>query len=300
MEATFTGQEIYSNQIFKALTPQLAPLKAFSTDFTQEAKAAGEGVTVQLVSADTVGKFRAEAQGSDKPANNFARSASENKKVTVTFGEADIVGFNVTPYQIANFNPGWWKEKANLNADEMADSILTGVCANITAGNFAKKFEIASDTEITLDELAALKAYAGKQKLNVSRCALGLDLTLMAKVESFYNKVKSGLTYKQVTSELARALGVRMVFGVPQLPEGLLGFLCAPSALAVAGRNFRPASDKPYESVREIVDPETGIGMTMVEFCEGTTGNLHESVTGLFASEVGVKEALIRIVKKAG
>lgn len=206
----------------------------------------------------------------------------------------------MTPYQIANFNPGWWKEKANLNADEMADSILTGVCANITAGNFAKKFEIASDTEITLDEIAELKAYAGKQKLNVSRCALGLDLTLMAKVESFYNKVKSGLTYDQVTSELARALGVRMVFGVPQLPNGLLGFLCAPSALAVAGRNFRPASDKPYESVREIVDPETGIGMTMVEFCEGTTGNLHESVTGLFASEVGVKEALIRIIKKAG
>ena len=300
MEATFTGQEIYSTQLFKALTPQLAPLKAFSTDFTQEAKAPGEGVSVQLVSADTVGKFRAEATDSSHPANNFARSASENKRITVKFGEADICGFNVTPYQIANFNPGWWKEKANLNADTMADSILTGVCAKITAGNFSKKFEIAADDAITLDELAGLKAYAAKQKLKVARCALGLDLTLMAKVESIYNQAKSGLTHAQVMSELANAIGVRMVFGVPQLPEGLLGFICDPSALAVAGRSFRPASDKPYESVREIVDPESGIGMTMVEFCDGVTGNLHESVTGLFASEVGVKEALIRIVKKAG
>jgi hypothetical protein len=77
-----------------------------------------------------------------------------------------------------------------------------------------------------------------------------------------------------------------------------LGFICEPSALAVAGRSFRPVSDKPYESVKEIVDPESGIGMTMVEYCEGSTGNLHESVTGLVASEVGVKEALVRITLK--
>ena len=51
--------------------------------------------------------------------------------------------------------------------------------------------------------------------------------------------------------------------------------------------------------MREIVDPESGIGMTMVEFCDGITGNLHESVTGLVASEVGVKEALVRITLKA-
>ena len=291
MSATITGQEIYSNQLFKSLTPQLAPLKAFSTDFSQEAKQPGEGVSVQLVTADTVATFNASN-------NNFARGASDNKAVTVKFGEAKIVGFNVTPYQLSNFNPGWWKDKALVNADTMADSVLTEVCAKITAENFAQGTTIASAETVTLAELAKIKAFAAKKKINVRRAALGLSLELMAAVESLYNQAKSGLTHAQAMAELAAAVGVKQVFGVPQLPEGLLGFICEPSALAVASRAFRPASEKPYESIKEITDPESGIGLTMVEFCEGSTGNLHESVTGLVASEVGVAEALVRITAK--
>ena len=292
MPTTTTGQEIYSNQLFKALTPQLAPLKAFSTDFSQEAKQPGEGVSVQLVTADAVADFNAST-------NNFARSSSENKAVTVKFGAAKIAGFNVTPYQLNNFNPGWWKEKARLNADTLADAILTEVCAKITANNFSQGTTFAAADTTSLAELAKLKAFAAKKKINVRRAALGLSLELMAAVESLYNQTKSGLTHAQAMAELAAAVGVNRIFGVPQLPEGLLGFICEPSALAVACRSFRPASDKPYESVKEITDPESGIGLTMVEFCEGVTGNLHESVTGLVASEVGVAEALVRITAKA-
>ena len=290
---TFTGQEIYSKQLFKKLGPIMAPLSAFSTDFSQEAKAPGDGVSVQLVGPDVVGDF-------DASSNNFERTASENKRVTVTFGTAKIVGFNVTPYQIANFNPGWWKEKADLNALEMADSILTGVCANITADNFAKKVEIASDTDITLAEIKKIKAYCRKNKFRLGRCAMGLTADLYSSLEDAYDARKTGLTTDQTQAALAKACGVEQVFIVPQLPNGLLGFVCAKSALAVAGRNFRPASDKPYESVREITDPESGIGLTMVELCSGATGNLHESVTGLFASTVGDEDALVRIVKANG
>nr|AIF26378.1 hypothetical protein [uncultured bacterium fosmid pJB16B1] len=290
MATTFTGQEIYSKEIFKALTPQLAPLKAFSTDFSQEAKQPGESVSVQLVEADNVADFNASS-------NNFVRSASTNKKVTVTFGTAKIAGFEVTPYQVANFNPGWWKQKAEVNADTMADTILTSACSIITSGNFSKGKTIASDTTITLAEIAAIKAYAAKQKLSPRRCALGLDLELFAELERIYNTTKTGITHAQAMSELAAAVGVKQVFAVPQLPNGLLGFICEPSAIAVAGRNFRPVSDKPYESVQEIMDPESGIGMTLVEYVDGATGSLNESVTGLFASAVGDGDALIRITK---
>jgi len=290
MATTFTGQEIYSKEVFKALTPQLAPLKAFSTDFSQEAKAPGESVAVQLVEADQVADFNASS-------NNFKRASSTNKKVSVTFGTAKIVGFEVSPYQIANFNPGWWKQKAEVNANTLADNILTTVCANITSANFTKGKTIASDTTITLAEISAIKSYAAKQHLNPRRCALGLDLVLMAEVERLYNSGKSGLTFDQAMGELASALGVARVFGVPQLPNGLLGFICEPSALAVASRNFRPASDKPYESVTEITDPESGIGMTVVDYVDGDTGSENISCTGLFGAAVGDGDALIRITK---
>ena len=288
MATTFTGQEIYSKEVFKALTPQLAPLKAFSTDFSQEAKQPGESVSVQLVEADTVADF-------DATSNNFKRAASTNKKVTVTFGAAKIVGFNVTPYQRNNFNPGWWKQKAEVNADTLADTILTGACSIITAANFAKVKTIASDSTITLDELSAIKSYAAKQKLNPRRCALGLDLELFAELERIYNTAKSGLTHAQAMSELAAAVGVKQVFAVPQLPNGLLGFICEPSAIAFASRGFRPADDKPYRAIREIKDPESGLSLTLVEYGDGPTGDLSESVTTRIGAAVGDAGALVRL-----
>lgn len=294
---TFTGQEIYAKQLFQSLTPQLAPLKGFSTDFSQEAKAPGESVSVQLVEADTVADFG--------PSNNFKRSASTNKKVTVTFGTAKIAGFNVTPYQIANFNPGWWKQKAELNANTMADAILSSVAGLVTTANFTNApFALAAPDAVTLAEVAKLKAAAVRANINPRRASIYLMPELFTALENLYNTAKSGITHAQAMSELAAACGVAGVYMIPQVAAPtsttakVVGWISEPSALAVAARNFRPASDKPYESVREIVDPDTGIGMTMVEYVDGDMGNLNESVTGLFNAAVGVKEALTPITAK--
>ena len=290
---TTTGQEIYSKQFFKALTPMLAPIREFSTDLSQEAKGFGESVSVQLITPDEVADF-------DRSTNNFKRQASTNKKVTVTFDTPKIVGFNVTPFQLQNFNPGWWKEKANLNASQMAKAILTDFVANVTAANFEKGKTIASDSAITLKEIAAIRTYCAQNDINPADATLMLNYALYHDLANLYNTTKTGVTAGQALSELALACGFKAVHAAPVLPDGLLGFAALPSALAFAGRNFRPASDKPYESVREITDPETGFGMTMVEYCDGDTGELNESVTGMAGSEVGVADALIRITKAGG
>ena len=296
MPTTTTGQEIYAKDILKALSAQLAPINGFSTDLSQEARAPGESVSVQLVTKDQVGDFGAD--------NNFRRTASQNSKVTVTFGTAKIAGFSVTPYQIANFNPGWWKQKALLNANLMADTILAGVAANVTAENFdGDPIALAKYSEITMKEVAKIKSTAARAGISPRRSSLYLMPETYAALESLYNGAKSGLTRAQVMSELAASVGVGAVYMIPQvaIPQagGLVGWISEPSALAFAARNFRPASDRPYESVQEIVDPETGIGMTLVEYVDGDMGNLNESVTGLFDSAVGVKEALVRITATA-
>jgi len=293
MATTFTGQEIYSKELFKALTPMLAPLREFSTDFSQEAKQPGESVSVQLVEADNVANF-------DATSNNFVRSSSSNKKVNVTFNTPKIVGFNVTPFQVQNFNPGWWLDKAKLNARQMAKSILTDAMGVVTSENFSKNQTIASDTAITLAEVQKIRTYCAKQNIDPADAVLVLDLALYHCLANLYNTTKTGITAGQAFSELASARGFGKVFAMPVLPNGLLGFAALPSALAVAGRNFKPVSNKPYESVTEITDPDSGIGMTMVEYVDGATGNDNISTTGMFGTTVGVGDALIRIVKAGG
>ena len=67
------------------------------------------------------------------------------------------------------------------------------------------------------------------------------------------------------------------------------GFVCEPAAIAFASRGFRPADDKPYNSIREIKDPESGLTLTLVEYPDGPSGDLSESVTTRIGAAVGDK-----------
>ena len=74
------------------------------------------------------------------------------------------------------------------------------------------------------------------------------------------------------------------------------GFVCEPSAIAFAARGFRPADDTPYRAIREIKDPESGLMLTLVEYGDGPTGDLSESVTTRIGAAVGDAGALVRLV----
>ena len=74
------------------------------------------------------------------------------------------------------------------------------------------------------------------------------------------------------------------------------GFVCEPSSIAFAARGFRPANNTPYRAIREIKDPESGLVLTLVEYGDGPTGDLSESVTTRIGAAVGDAGALVRLV----
>ena len=48
--------------------------------------------------------------------------------------------------------------------------------------------------------------------------------------------------------------------------------------------------------MREIKDPESGLSLTLVEYGDGPTGDLSESVTTRIGASVGDAGALVRLV----
>ena len=109
----------------------------------------------------------------------------------------------------------------------------------------------------------------------------GLDANVYGGTEAIRNGVIPGL----------------FGFGKVMLMHGLEipGFVCEPSAIAFAARGFRPADDKPYRAIREIKDPESGLTLTLVEYGDGPTGDLSESVTTRIGAAVGDAGALVRL-----
>ena len=290
MATTFTGHEYYSRRILKVLPAQLNFLGAFSTDISSEVLGPAKSVEVPLVEMDEAGTF-------DRANNNFARPAGTPKTATVTFGDPIITGFAVTADQASKIEKRWWEGKADLNGTAVAASASTAVTNLVTKANFDKSvtnvgasssFAKAGVAKIA----AAVENSTNKLRVKFSTLALsgeyfyallaGLDANVYGGPEAIRNGVIPGL----------------FGFGKVMLMHGLdiPGFVCEPSAIAFASRGFRPADDTPYRAVREIKEPESGLSLTLVEYGDGPSGDLSESITTRIGAAVGDSGALVRLV----
>ena len=289
MATTFTGHEFYSRRVLKTLPTQLNFLGAFSTDISDEVKDPGEKIQIALVEADAAGTF-------DRANNNFARPAGTPKKATVTFGDPLITGFAVTAAQARNIQRRWWEGKADLNVNSIAASASTAVTNLITDSNFEKVVTnvgaAASFVKSGVAKIAAAVSNStNKLRVKFSTLALSgeyfyaLASSLDANVYGGSEPVKNGV--------IPGLLGFNRVM----LMHGYdgVGFVCEPSAIAFGARAFRPVDDTPYRAVREIKDPESGLTLTLVEYPDGPTGDLSESVTCQIGAAVGDADALVRL-----
>ena len=289
MATTFTGHEFYSRKVLKVLPQQLNFLGAFSTDVSGELLGPSKSVEVPLVEMDEAGTF-------NRTNNNFARPAGTPKTATVTFGDPIITGFAVTADQASKIEKRWWEGKAELNATAVAASASTAVTNLVTESNFEKvvtgvgaasAFAKSGVAKIA----AAVESSTNKLRVKFSTMALsgeyfyallaGLDANVYGGTEAIRGGVIPGL----------------FGFGKVMLMHGLEipGFVCEPSAIAFASRGFRPADDKPYRAIREIKDPESGLTLTLVEYGDGPSGDLSESVTARIGAAVGDAGALVRL-----
>ena len=289
MATTFTGHEFYSRRLIKVLPAQLNFLGAFSTDVSDEVKDPGEKIQIPLVEMDEAGTF-------DRANNNFARPAGTPRKATVTFGDPLITGFAVTAAQARNIQRRWWEGKADLNVNSIAASASTAVTNLVTDSNFEKVVpnvgNAASFVKSGVGKIAAAVSNAtNKLRVKFSTLALSgeyfyaLASSLDANVYGGSEPVKNGV--------IPGLLGFNKVM----LMHGYdgVGFVCEPSAIAFGARAFRPVDDTPYRAVREIKDPESGLTLTLVEYPDGPTGDLSESVTCQIGAAVGDAGALVRL-----
>ena len=293
MATTCTGHEFYSRKVLKVLPAQLNFLGAFSTDISGELLGPSKSVEVPLVEMDEAGTF-------NRASNNFARPAGTPKTATVTFGDPIITGFAVTADQASKIDKRWWEGKGELNSTAVAASASSAVTNLVTKSNFAKAVtsvgSAASFGKAGVAKIAAAISNAtNKLRVRFSTLALsgeyfyyllsGLDASVYGGPEAIRNGVVPGL------------LGFNKVMCMQGLD--CPGFVCEPSAIAFASRGFRPADDTPYRAIREIKEPESGLTLTLVEYGDGPSGDLSESVTTRIGAAVGDSGALVRLVSGA-
>jgi hypothetical protein len=285
-----TAHEIYSKRFLQGLQRALALLKAFSTSFNDEAREIGEGVKCPLVSADTVAEWNATT-------NNFVRPATTLNEVIVALTHRLIAGFKITSEQMATFRPNWWEGKADADVVAVADQVLAAVAALVTADNYGDT--AADKTTVALatfgrKAVAGVRAAAVKRKMRPAQSVLCLNPDFFSALLGDMDANVYGGREAIVGGTIPGLLGFRAVAEIPQY-EGP-GFLCLPSALAIASRKIPLADEGVYKLVKDITEPETGLVMTNVILAYGPDGSLNDSVSCLYGADVGDDGALMRLV----
>ncbi len=232
-----TAHEIYSKRFLKGLQRALAALRAFSVSFSDEAREIGESVKCPLASPDTATAWNADD-------NNFHRSASSPRDISVALNQRLIAGFNISSEQMANFHPNWWEGKAEMNAEEIADTILAAVAALVTADNFGGG--VADKTTVALatfgrKAVAGIRAAAVKRKMRTARSVLCLNPDFFSALLGDLDANVYGGREAIVGGTLPGILGFRAIVEIPQYSGP--GFLCHPDAIAVASRKV-PLADE--------------------------------------------------------
>lgn len=288
-----TAAKVYSKKFIAGLTRALAALRAFSIDFSEEAKQFGEAVLVALLSADAAADW-------NDTSNNFNRTAATLGDRNVPLNKRKVAGFAITPAQMANFNPAWWEGKADLDAASIADAILSDVAALVTADNFGDA--AADKIQISLDgfgpkAVATIRAKAIAKKLRVNRSVMCLNPSYFSQLLGNLDANVYGGREAIEKGVIPGLLGFNAIAEIPQLE--IPGFVAHPGAIAVAGRTIPFFGTKPYEKVQTFIEPETGMPMTNVVYVDGPTGKGSTTVNAMYGCAKGADDQLIRLIDKA-
>lgn len=279
----------------QAYTKRLLPFNAFSTSFSGDSIAKkGDEVDVLYVPAaasarDFNGTYT--TQGTDAQVKKVAI----NRHKFVSWGLKDIDLFSASPLTMENF--------AIQKGNALADAVISDVLSLVTAANFGDAAFTGAASAFDLDAVADLQQSAEDANWPDGLRNLVLNSTYytnVAKDNTFQDAGAAGGTATRETGKLPQIYGFTPYRAgtLPANGERLVGFICIPSALAVASRYLAPRRPEKYIAARSLVDP-TGITIGFRHDYDTSTGVETMILEANYGSAVLEGAALKRLVAPA-
>lgn len=304
-----TTYDNIANRGFTAFLAKLAPLGAFTTDYSSEVAEQGDAVKTRIVPA-------AAAAGDLQSTHSGVRSASAGDKtltgVSVTLNQQPISGFHITDEEAKKIGSGIWNDTftrlVNTSAYSVANAVLNYVFNLVTAASYSNlAFTGAASTFDLADvmDINAVLAAAGWPVDLDGEIAMVLSPTYRAALKkdgAVQDVSKSGIAGVIARGALDQ-VDIFRLYQAPTLPpaggtpaaENLTGFVATQEALAVAMRPVDSQVPSDLVDQRLMVDPDTGATMVFRSFYDPDKGKLYNTFETLFGAGVGKATALQRI-----
>ena len=300
------NDDIIASGVIRGFTKKIAPLFAFSTDFSSEAVRPGEKISVLRDNdADTV---TVEVQKVSHGA--YAIGAADADAVEISLGQPFYVSWSLDDTEIAQSSVLSMEVFGERKGNRLAQYVLegtgtaNGIWNSITAANFLDVADVnkivGADTAFTSDDIAKLAKMADELDWPDEGRSVILNPVAYSEVvkdvDDFQVPNSPGVT-AFVEGKVPMLYGFQILKSniIPANAENLYGFAAHPSALATAFRYLSPQEGNTYFRAERVQGPG-GIVLGLRDWYDNDTGVRKRVVETVFGTVAGLPTGMIRLV----
>ena len=281
---------IIAQSALDAFVDILAPLASFSQSFNDQAAETGKTINVTTLANTT---------GATDFAGTYTSMDTDYATTTITL---DKHKFNTWHLSDTNYSQSSAVELERFGyqkGGELAKVVFQDILSAVTAANFTSHSVITAGN-FDVDDVADLRQHM------VSIGAMPDLCNIVVGPSYFANLLKDSKIVADAygSREAIRDGQVPSLFGfngifesgaIPDNSENLAGFVCHPSAMAVAMRYLEPSDSSQYISTRRLSDPRTGIVLGYREYYTASTGKKSAVLEAVYGYAAAIGEDLKRI-----
>lgn len=266
-----TDDTLIAQAGFASFKAALAPFKAFSTNFSDEAANKSTAVTTRIITGMTAGSFSGDYESGD----------TTTTAISISLSNHTFKAFHMTDVEEnkSSVSGSTMEMQAKEAAYAVGKKIFETVLSAVTAANYSTAAFVGAASGFDSDDvidIADILDDADASPENRSLILSNAYFTQLRKDASV--KGRDGVFGSDAFNSgvLPDICGftVYRSNAIPGNSENLTGFACTPAGLAVAVRPVKPqpGAEKVLESFQIVTDPETGLSLGYRSWYSAKTG----------------------------
>ena len=285
---------IFSQEVLNAFTATLAPVSAFSKDFSGDARGKGDAITIPFISSLTATTYNASTA-------NYQTAGGTVTHNTVNLDQHNVISVDVTDLQAANSSAARLDQMAYQAGRALGVKVLENIFKVITTANFGAASVTTAEANYTLAQLIALRKVLAQNNIPMDQLSyvfnpiigaslLGSTNVLQAYAIGDNSPVRNGTLGKLVGFDTYETNIL------PTASTSLVAFACHPDAIAVAMRYLAPQAAGEYLAAEQITN-EAGLTIGMRRSFSQATGTHHIAFECLYGVATGLTLGLALCTK---
>jgi len=277
MASIALNDKIFTQVALQAFVAKLAPLNAFTRDFSGDARRKGDAVLVPLISGITATTFN----------QSYETGGGAITFATVSITNHRISSIDLTDVQVANSSAAVMDNLAIQAGESLARIVLTDIWSAITVANFGAAILTTAGANYTIAQMGALRKALAQRNVPTDRLSFIADSEVYTGLLTS-SGVAQALNYGGAEAvrdgQIPRLLGMG-IYESNVIPANAMtklgGFVAHPDSIAIAMRYLEPQDTSMYLAAEQVV-ASNGITMGYRRHFNPATGKHFANFECLF------------------